>query len=137
MPEVEVKIEGLAQLQKRLKKFPDVAKPIFAKAINLSLAEIVFNARDPQFLFKTPRMWRTGYLELSFSEAAAMVRATPDDLKGTIGPTAQYAIIVHEGLGKMKSPNRFMLRIKQKSIEKINAIFKEALKQVTEKTAND
>lgn len=136
MPITEVKIENLAKLQARLKKSPEISKPIFAKAINFSLAEIVFNARDPQFLFKTPRSERTGYLELSFSEAAAMVRATPEKLQGSIAPTANYAIYVHEGTSKI-SPNPFMVRILQKSQVKIDEIFKKALQQVVEKLAQN
>ncbi len=136
MPNIDVKIEGLKELQNRLKKYPDISKPIFAKAINFSLAEIVYNARDPQFLFKTPRSERTGYLELSFSEASAMVRATPSKLEGTIGPTAQYAIYVHEGTSRI-TPNPFMVRILQKSQIKISDIFKKALEQITKKIAND
>ena len=136
MPITEVKIENLAKLQARLKKSPEISKPIFAKAINFSLAELVFNARDPQFLFKTPRSERTGYLELSFSEAAAMVRATPEKLVGRIAPTANYAIYVHEGTSKI-SPNPFMIRIIQKSQIKIDEIFKKALEQVTQKLAKD
>lgn len=136
MPNIDVKIEGLKELKNRLKKYPEISKPIFAKAINFSLAEMVYNARDPQFLFKTPRSERTGYLELSFSEASAMVRATPERLEGKIGPTARYAIFVHEGTSKIEG-NPFMLRIVQKSQIKINEIFKEALNQITEKIAND
>lgn len=136
MPEINLKIEGLAELQKRLKKYPEISKPIFAKAINFSLAEMVFNARDPQFLFKTPRSERTGYLELSFSEASAMVRATPEKLEGRIGPIANYAIYVHQGTSKLQG-NPFMVRIMQKSQIKIDELFKKALENVTAKLAND
>jgi hypothetical protein len=55
MPNIELKIEGLKELKERLNKYPNISRPIFAKAINFSLAEIVYNARDQQFLFKTPR----------------------------------------------------------------------------------
>lgn len=136
MPIEVVQIEGLRELQYRLKKYPEISRPIFAKAINFGLAEINYNARDPQFLFKTPRSERTGYLELSFSEAAAMVRATPEKLEGRIGPTAKYAIYVSQGTNKMQ-PNPFMVRIMQKSQPKINDLFKEALRQVNEKIAQE
>lgn len=135
MPNVDIKIEGLKELKERLKNYPKISKPIIAKAINFSLAEIVYNARDPQFLFKTPRSERTGYLELSFSEAAAMVRATDDNLKGEIKPTAQYAIYVHEGTGK-SAANPFMLRIVEKSQIKIDEVFAKALEKITEQIAN-
>lgn len=136
MPEIDLKIEGLAELKKRLKKYPEISKPVFAKAINFSLAEMVLNARDQQFLFKTPRPERTGYLELSFSEASAMVRATPEKLEGRIGPTANYAIYVHEGTSKMAG-NPFMLRIMQKSQIKIDELFKKALENITAQLAKD
>jgi HK97 gp10 family phage protein len=135
MPNIELKIEGLKELKERLNKYPNISRPIFAKAINFSLAEIVYNARDQQFLFKTPRSERTGYLELSFSEASAMVRATPDRLQGKIGPTANYAIYVHEGTEKM-SANPFMLRIMQKSQIKIDELFKKALENITKELSN-
>lgn len=136
MPNIEIKIDGLKELNNRLNKYPKISKPVFAKAINFSLAEVVANARDPQFMFKTPRSERTGYLELSFSEASAMVRATPEKLQGTIGPIAQYAIYVHEGT-KGRSGNKFMLRIMQKSQIKINELFEKALENITKQLATD
>lgn len=133
MPQVTVKIENLDKLIKSLKNYPETSRPILAKAINASLLEIEKEATDDNFQFKTARPLRTGYLQLSFKYGFRL--ATEQNLVGKIGPTARYAIWVHEGTSRGVEPNPFMVRIVAKAERKINEHFKKALELITEQLA--
>ena len=118
MSVVTIKVQNLNEVKKALSDYPNISKPIVAKAINASLIEIDKNATDENFNFKTPRGKRTGYLQLSFKYG--FQEATENNLKGTIGPTAKYAIFVHEGTSRGIAPNPFMVRIAKKVQPKIS-----------------
>jgi hypothetical protein len=134
----DVKIKGLERVIKNIAKYPQYSKPIYAKAINAGLAEVqkVANEGDSGnsgiFEFKTPRVKRTGWLASSFG--IGLSPATPDRLIGSVGPTAFYAIIVHEGL-KGRDQNPFMVRIVQESEPKINKHFEKATEMVVDRIA--
>lgn len=132
--ELSIKIQNLEEAKAKLFLYPKISSPIFSKTINFALAEIVKNARDPQFQFKTQRSKRTGYLELSFNEKeGGKTFATPENLVGTVGPRASYAPYVYFGTSKGQRPNPYMDRILKVSEPKINELFKKAVELVTQK----
>lgn len=125
MATVDVKIKGLDKLQRNLKRYPSIARPRLAQAINTSLAEVHKNAYDSDtslFKFKTPRVKRTGFLALSFKEGIRL--ATEQNLVGAIGPRAKYAVYVH-------ASNPFMERIAKASQSKVQEYFDTALNKIT------
>jgi len=136
---VDVQISGLSKVVKNLERYPEIAGDRYSRAINATLFLIQKYGNEGDygnggiFQFKTPRALRTGKLSLSFLEGTHL--ANPYNLVGIIGPTVRYAIIVHEGLGRMKGPNRFMERIVKKAQPDINRIFAEATDQVAEALA--
>jgi len=95
MPSIELTIENQTQIVAALRSYPQISAPIFADAINAALAILKQNATDDNFQFKTPRSQRTGQLAESFNRGINL--ATPDNLKGSIGPTVSYADFVYSG----------------------------------------
>lgn len=134
MSVVTITVKNLNEVKQALAEYPNISKPIVAKAINASLIEIDKEATDDNFQFKTPRGQRTGYLQLSFKYG--FVEASENNLKGTIGPAAKYAIFVHEGTSRGIQPNPFMIRIAKKVQPKVSDHFKEALEIITKQIAN-
>lgn len=131
MPKVSVEIKNLKELTTVLKRYPDISAPRFAKAINAALATVQKNAIDQDggvFQFKTPRALRTGFLSQSFGLGIKL--ANSGNLRGEIGPTAHYAIYVHEG-SRGRSPNPFMVRIVKKAEKEINNHFADTLANIT------
>jgi hypothetical protein len=137
MATVEVKINGLDRLQRNLKRYPDISRPLLARAINASLAEVNKRADDSDggiFQFATPRMRRTGFLARSFDFGTRL--ATPSNLQGSVGPTVKYALNVHRGISDSGRPTRrganpFMERIARASQSSIQAHFDTALDKIT------
>lgn len=111
------------------KKAPEIAGPIYAKAINAGLANIQKYADDKYFQFKTPRQLRTGMLQKSF--AFGIKLATDSDLVGSIGPTVHYAKYVHFGT-KFITANPFMERIALAASPDVSKQFEIAVRKVTE-----
>src|SRR5579872_2579686 len=95
MPSIQLTVNGLSQIVAALKNYPSISSPVFADAINASLAVMKKNANDTNFQFKTPRSQRTGQLAESFNRGINL--ATPGNLKGSIGPTVSYADFVYSG----------------------------------------
>jgi hypothetical protein len=91
----EVTITNIDAIRLALKNYPEASKKYFSRAINAGLAIISQNAVDKNFQFKTPREQRTGLLALSFD--LGKHQASEDNLKGTIGPTVEYAKWVEGG----------------------------------------
>jgi len=83
MPEMSIKIKGLEQLRKSIRKFPEISAKYLQKAIKYSLMEI-----ERETIPKTPVS--EGRLRSSF-------RTALQPLRGVFGPTAKYGIFVHEG----------------------------------------
>lgn len=135
MADFRVEIQGLSELRAALKDYPKISAPRFAKAINASLARIHENATEPVFQFKTPRPLRTGLLSETFgipdTKRQGLEMATPEKLRGTIGPTRYYAPFVEFGTSRGIAPNPYMERILSRSKDKVNKEFENAMKDIT------
>lgn len=136
---IEVKINNLEKLRQSIRQYPQISAPRLASAINASLATIEKEAAETNeyggiFQFKWPRSMRTGFLAQSFG--LGIRTASAARLQGSIGPTAHYAVIVHEGLGSMRAPNPFMVRIVKKAEPEVNRHFKKTLDLIVEAIAN-
>ena len=107
MPQLEVTLNNFTELKNALANYRDISFPMLQQAINAATAEIHKQAVDPNFQFKTPRSRRTGFLSLSFAYG---LRRADASLTASIGPTAKYAVFVHEGTSRI-APNPFMDRI--------------------------
>lgn len=86
MASYQIKIENLDELRAAFKKSPQITEKYLQKAIVASSAEIQKNAT------KSLVPWRTGNLVQSFGNGIVIGR-----LIARVGPTASYAIFVHEG----------------------------------------
>jgi hypothetical protein len=120
MADYNVEVRGLDEIKARLKQFPEVAEKRLQAAIDMSLAEMHKNAEQPL----VPQ--RTRNLIKSFGQGIVRGR-----LFGSIGPRVNYAIFVHEGTKHIKTPNRFMVKIIEKSRAKIDKYFSDALDLIT------
>lgn len=141
-------IKGLKEIQTALEKSPEIARPIFQKAIEGTVAIFAKNTQK-----NNPVPWRTGALTQTF-------QFNPGPLRATWGPTRNYAIFVHEGtaphvitarkgkvlvnketgqfFGKVvhhpgTKANRFMPKIMTKAEKEINQLFAQALEMFTNK----
>lgn len=140
MAEFSIKITNLKQLQTAFMQSPQIVGQELSKGINAVLANIQKLAKDGGdsgiFQFKTPRFLRTGYLNQSF--AYGINKATPENLVGSIGPTALYAKFVEFGTSRGIQPNSFMERLRDASQEEAqNQIIKSinsALEKIAKKT---
>ena len=126
-----------------MKAYPEAFAKYFSQAINAALAFLSRTAANDSIMqFKTPRSQRTGYLQLSFD--LGLRAATSENLQGSIGPTANYAIMVHDGTKPHEirnawgrkgltvhhpgtAANPFMERIIAASQGNIDAVFEKAL----------
>lgn len=120
MIEMNIQVKGLNQLRSAYERRPEIVKKYINRAIQASIFEIERNATDQNFQFKTPRSFRTGYLQRSFKFGM-----TFQDFFGSIGPVAQYAAKVHQY-------NQFMPRIALASQPKIQRFFEEALEVIVD-----
>lgn len=95
MPNIQLTVNGQSQIVAALKNYPSISRPVFADAINASLAVLKKNATDANFQFKTSRSQRTGQLAESFNRGINL--ASAGNLQGSIGPTVNYADFVYSG----------------------------------------
>jgi len=128
--EVKIKIKNLPQVQAALRQSPQIVSKHINKAINQSIIGIRDEAMDTTPV-DTGRL--RGSYQLRFSS-----------LRGEVGPTAEYAIFVHEGhrqqvgryvsaIGRrLVSPyvkgNPFLKRAVDRVNEKVNSNFEIGLK---------
>lgn len=129
---IELKIDNLQELIASFRNYKYISYPLFANAINATLAEVQKSAVDPIFQFITPRARRTGFLSLSFAYGLNIARS--DNLEGSIGPTARYAIFVHEGTSRIRA-NPFMDRIARQVTPKADEYFQETADKIVDKIA--
>src|SRR3989344_921361 len=142
MAEFSIQIRGMDQIRRAMRTSPKVIVPILQKAVIASGAVLAKHS-----LKGDPIPYKTGLLLSSF-------RYSTGSLIGRWFPTARYAVFVHEGtrphiirarnkrvLANVKEgkifgrtvrhpgtkPNRFMLRLKDKSERDINRLFGQAL----------
>jgi hypothetical protein len=127
-----IKIEGLQEMVRQLKNYPNIARSQYAKAINTSLGLIAREANDSNFLFRTPRALRSGLLERSFQKPDKL--ASPNDLTGKIGPKVWYAPLVYFGTNRTRA-NPYMDRIAMAAEPAVQRQFKTALDFVVEALA--
>jgi hypothetical protein len=120
MIDLNIEIKGINKLKDMYARRPDVVKQYMNKAIAASVFEIEKQAVDSNFQFNTPRALRTGYLQRSFKFGIIL-----GDLQGAIGPTAEYAPMVHKR-------NQFMPRIARASQPYVEKHFNQALKLIIE-----
>lgn len=144
MPGFSVEIPELSKFQDLLKKFPQTAEKYLQRAIDAGAAEVHKNAN------RSNVPWKTGNLVQSFGVVRGRLYASIAPGRGT---PAKYAIFVHEGTaphvitpkkGKAlfwkgakhpvrsikhpgTKPNRFIPRILEKSIPRIQTHFGNAI----------
>lgn len=128
---VGVNIENLKELRNAFGQAPAVTLKYLAKAVQASIFEVEKHAVDGNFQFKTPRAQRTGYLQRSFDYGR---RFDSGGLRGSIGPTANYATYVYSGTSRMK-PNPYMDRIAKKAEPHIQKHFDTAVGYILESLA--
>lgn len=148
---IELKIENLDKLLNALKQYPLISERWIQKAIEAAIAEI------QKASIKGVLPWKSGRLAQSFGEGIRFGR-----LWGKIGPTVNYAVMVHEGtrphiieaknkkvLADKKAglifgrvvhhpgtkPNRFMERIAEKASPAIQKHFTLALDKIVNEIA--
>ena len=126
-----IKVSGLNELKSSFQKSPEITSKWLNRAIEASLFEIEKEAVDKNFKFITPRSRRTGYLQRSFKFGRFV-----GNLFGSIGPTAEYALFVHEGMGRIRRKNRFMPRIAKAAEGRIKHHFEVAGKNIVKEIAN-
>lgn len=145
MPSFDVKIDGLDRIVDSLNRAPKATEDVLQKAIVASAAEIQKAATRPDV------PWRTGNLVQSFGNGIVI-----GHLVAEVGPTANYAVYVHEGtrphvitpkagkalfwkgaahpVGSVKhpgtKPNRFVPRILAKATPKIEGHFERAIQMI-------
>lgn len=149
---ISYEIKGLKEIQSALNQAPEIAKPIFQRAIEGTAAVFAKHTQK-----NNPVPWRTGALTQTF-------QFNPGPLRATWGPTRNYAIFVHEGtaphvitarngkvlankgtgqfFGKVvhhpgTKANPFMPKILAKAEKEVNQLFEQALEIFTNKLANN
>jgi len=131
MPMLEIKLMNFEKLRYALSHYADIAYPVLREALDAATAEIHKEAVDTNFQFRTPRSRRTGFLSLSFAYG---LRRADQSLTASIGPTAKYAVLVHEGTSRIM-PNPFMNRIAEKSRPQATAHLEDAVEKIIETVA--
>lgn len=133
---VEIRIDGLAALQRNLRAAPKLAVPLFQKALAATVFTIQKNATDEAHQFKTARALRTGILALSWNY--------PNSVKisgwsAFVGPVADYSPFVyfgHKTRGASFVPgNPFIERIAKASEPEVNKHFQEAAQGLADQIA--
>lgn len=105
-----IEVQHLNELIQSIRKYPSIAAPRVADAINKALAILAKRGDTEAFQFKTPRELRTGYLQATWgSPGRGLSLASPTNLSGKIWTNAGYAIYVHEGTG----PHIIKVRVKK------------------------
>lgn len=116
MPDYSAEIVGLDRALAHMRAFPQITEKYMQKAVEASVAEAHKFAEQPL----VPQ--RTRNLIKSFGQGITIGR-----LFGSIGPRVKYAIFVHEGTKNIKTPNKFMEKIRDKAQDRINKHFKDAM----------
>lgn len=111
----EVEIEGLDELMRALKEYPNISEPILQKAVETSEHVLM------KYTTKENVPWRTGMLCQTFGWE-------PKRLMARWFPTRKYGVYVNKR-------NPFMQRILDKSQDEINELFSEAINMISEKVA--
>jgi hypothetical protein len=131
--QINVKIQGLSELQNNLRRYPQISAPIIQKGINdtgsLVYKSVQSNVRGSGHSYQK-RPYATGHL-------FQMIKLQPMPLGVVIWPDVNYAIYPHEGLSTSKKYGRrpFMEDAVKDNKFKIDKIFKEALNKITERLA--
>lgn len=120
---ISYEIKGLKEIQSALSQAPEIAKPIFQRAIEGTAAVFAKHTQK-----NNPVPWRTGALTQTFQFNSSPLRAT-------WGPTRYYAIFVHDGTKYIKA-NPFMPKIMAKAEKEVTQLFEQALDIFTNKLAN-
>lgn len=118
MANIEVKITNLAEIKAAFRKAPGLMTKYLNQAIQRSIFSI---ERDSKI--NSPVL--TGFLRASHQSLFS-------NLRGEVGPTASYAIFVHEGTRFMR-PRPFLLEAVKSNERKIQDEFKDAVQN----TLND
>lgn len=119
---VVVEIKNLDRLQRALRDYEDISRPILQKAMEATNA--VFAKHT---LKGDPVPYRTGFLLASF-------RHKVGDLQATWRPTVKYAGFVEYGTSMMAA-RPYMGQILQKSKSEVDSLFDTALERITEQLA--
>lgn len=117
---MNIEVKGISRLSAMYSRRPAVVKNYMNKAISAGIFEIEKQAVDDNFQFKTPRAFRTGWLQRSFKFGIVL-----QDWVGAIGPIAEYAPYVHQR-------NPFMERIARKAQPFVQKHFQDALNLIVE-----
>jgi len=118
--EIKIAIKNLPQVQAALARSPQIVSKHINKAINRSIMDIR-NASVDETPVDTGRL--RGSYETKFG-----------NLRGEIGPTAKYAIYVHEG--HRQQVGRYVPAIERRLVQpyvKGNPFFKRAIDSVNRK----
>lgn len=122
MADVTVEIKNLDKLQKALRNYEGIARPILQRAMGLTQKTFANNTKR-----RDPVPFRTGFLLISF-------RHKLGDLEARWLPTVKYAAFVEYGTRKMAA-HPYMGQILQKSKRDIEQLFENALEDITNKIA--
>lgn len=122
MPQVTIKIKNLPQIRAAFSKAPFKMR----KGVNEAIAKSVISV-ERESKQRTPV--KTGYLRASHL-------TTLYDLKGTIEPTANYAIYVHEGTRYMRG-RPFLFEGARAAEPQIDKFFTDAVQKVLDEIARE
>ncbi|MDQ3158805.1 MAG: hypothetical protein M3P98_01550 [bacterium] len=122
MAEFNFEIEGLDKVVKNFRSAPQIAEPVYQKAMEGT--QFIFEKNNIQ---GDPTPFITGKLLTSF-------RHTVGPLFARYYPTAFYAKWVNDGT-KNRTGHHYMEKIKEKSKPAVGDLFKEAADIIAEKIA--
>jgi hypothetical protein len=108
MISMQIEVGNLDRLRANVARSPDLALKYLAKATKAAIFEVEKQAIDSNFQFKTPRVFRTGRLSLSFAHGRVFEN---NGLRGRIGPTATSGKDHFYYPGKVHQTNPYMERI--------------------------
>ncbi len=131
MADIDIIVENLPELQRNLRNAPKISTKWLQKATQASVFVIKKHAVDENFLFKTPRAQRTGYLQISFNYGVKISL-----LRAAIGPTADYAPYVYYGTSRGIVANPYMERIARAANPEVQKLFSQAIEAITKEIAN-
>lgn len=122
MVNVKVKITNLREIKQAFSQAP----ARMTKALNKAIQQSIFTI-ERQSKINTPV--RTGFLRASH-------RSLFSNLRGEVGPTASYAMFVHEGTRYMRS-RPFLLEAVQSTDSQIQGFFEAAVQDTLDSIARD
>lgn len=120
---LSISINNLDALRANFAKAPGLALKYIGKATTAAIFEVEKQAVDSNFQFKTPRPFRTGFLQQSFSYGRFIA---PSGLYASIGPTVHYAPYVYFGKPG-QAPNPYMDRIARAAESEVSRHFEKAV----------